>query len=111
DTYDALSRGTIDGLIFPLNSLVSRDLASLLQYGLIDQNFGNSVTFFGMSKTKWDSLPADLQTLLRDVGAETVTHLCEKLQDEDRGLRKSPEVVKIKLINLSPDVEDALTKV
>ena len=43
ELHESLSRGTIDGLLFPYGSSITYDLVSLLKYSTIGENFGSAV--------------------------------------------------------------------
>ncbi len=71
DTYDALSRGVVDGSMSPQESLQGWKWGEVVKY--TTENFGSSYStgmFVVMNKQKWASLPADIQAIFRKVNAE-----------------------------------------
>lgn len=65
ELYTALQRGTIDGTTRPLITFGGRKLYEVAKYVTI-ANFAAVSVVLSMNKAKWDSLPPDLQQLLRD---------------------------------------------
>jgi len=82
DIYDALSRGTIDGIIFPFSSLAPYKLDSLVKYATIDESLGAVVVNFVISEARWKKLPENVQKAMMDAGEETTRRLCTAL-DQD----------------------------
>jgi TRAP-type transport system periplasmic protein len=71
DVYEAMSKGTIDGLLVGAESLKSFKLADVTKYTTFAPSVGNQYLFYiAMSKSKWNSLPADLQKIFTDVAAK-----------------------------------------
>jgi len=62
ETYDALSRGVVDGSMAPQESLQGWKWGEVVKYTI--ENFGSSYStgfFVVMNKDKWKSLPPDVQ--------------------------------------------------
>jgi TRAP-type C4-dicarboxylate transport system substrate-binding protein len=71
DVYEAMSKGTIDGLLVGAESLKSFKLADVTKYTTYVPSIGNSYLFYiAMNKEKWNSLGADLQKIFNDVAAK-----------------------------------------
>jgi TRAP-type C4-dicarboxylate transport system substrate-binding protein len=71
EIYDGMSKGTIDGLLVGAETLKSFKLADVTKYTTYAPSIGNSYLFYiVMNKSKWDSLPPDLQKIFNDVGAK-----------------------------------------
>ncbi len=71
DTYDALSRGVVDGSMAPQESLQGWKWGEVVKY--TTENFGSSYStamFVVMNKNKWNSLPADVQAVIVKVNEE-----------------------------------------
>ena len=63
EIYQALQRGTIDGLICYPGTIAGRSLQEVVKY-CYKAPIGNYGRCIFVEKSKWDSLPADVQTLL-----------------------------------------------
>lgn len=71
EVYEGMSKGTIDGLLVGAETLKSFKLADVTKYTTYAPSIGNSYLFYIiMNKSKWDSLPPDLQKIFNDVGAK-----------------------------------------
>lgn len=73
ETYDALRTGVVDGAMSPQEALEGWKWGEIVKY--TTQNFGSAYTatmFVVMNKSKWDSLPPDVQKVFTDVSAEWV---------------------------------------
>jgi TRAP-type C4-dicarboxylate transport system substrate-binding protein len=73
ETYDALSRGVVDGSMAPQESLQGWKWGEVVKYTI--ENFGSSYStgfFVVMNKDKWNSLPPDVQKVIEAVNAEWI---------------------------------------
>lgn len=77
ETRDALARGTVDAIAFPHGSIAPYDLTPHLKTATDGSNFGSFVATFMISQSKYDSLPADVQTALTEAGAAATVNGCE----------------------------------
>jgi TRAP-type C4-dicarboxylate transport system substrate-binding protein len=71
ETYDALSKGLLDGVLLPLEGIKNWGYGDILRYAL--RNYGCSYTsglYITMNKQKWESLPADIQKIFTEVSEE-----------------------------------------
>jgi TRAP-type C4-dicarboxylate transport system substrate-binding protein len=80
--YESMSRGTLDGLMLPLASVLSYDLQDLVRFGTTNENFGTVAFNYVISERKFQSLPADVQSALMAAGDASVEEAC-KFIDED----------------------------
>jgi TRAP-type C4-dicarboxylate transport system substrate-binding protein len=83
DVYEALSRGTIDGMLFPFNSLRPYDLDKIKQYSTVGENFGSFVITYVISTKKWETLTPALQTALGSLGEELSRSACTKTENDE----------------------------
>lgn len=77
ETRDALTRGTIDGVLFPHSSVLPYDLHPHLKYGTQGVNFGSFVVTYVISQERWDALPEDVQAAFVQAGEEAIVKGCE----------------------------------
>ena len=76
EVYDGLSRGTIDGVIFPASSLLAYDLAGLVDSATTGVNFGSAVLTMMISQERWDTLSPALQAAMTEAGEATTRRIC-----------------------------------
>ena len=111
DVYEALSRGTIDGMLFPFNSLPPYDLQKIAKFSTVGENFGSFVANYVISEKKWAALPARVQKELTATGDEFVRTACEKVdQDEQRDIEKAKQAG-LALVTLSASDKSALQRI
>jgi TRAP-type transport system periplasmic protein len=73
DVYEAMSKGTIDGLLVGAEALKSFKLADVTKFTTFAPSIGNQYLFYiVMNKNKWNSLSPDLQKIFNDVFAENL---------------------------------------
>jgi len=87
DTRDALSRGTLDALLFPHSSILPYEVLPFLKYATQDVNFGSFVVTYVISQNKWDQLDEATQKILADAGEAATLHGCEvadRMDGEDK---------------------------
>lgn len=82
ELYESLSRGTVDGALFPYASLISYDLVGLTKYGTTGENFGSAVLTYVMSESRWKSLSPEIQKALAEAGDKTTRRACS-MTDKD----------------------------
>ncbi len=71
EAYDALSRGIVEGILAPIEAMKSWKLGETVAYHTEDYGAGYSdCLYIIMNKEKWDSLPADVKTILDKLNAE-----------------------------------------
>lgn len=83
EQFESLSRGTIDGSIYPLPSVKPYDLDQYLKFSTQGLSFGTGVISYMISEKKLASLPPNLRQLLIDVGQETTKRACEQVDKDD----------------------------
>lgn len=102
DTYDSLSRGTIDGVVFPTTSLLAYDLPGRLKAGTQDVSFGTVLLTYSMSKKRFQSFPANVQQAMLDAGKKASRNVCEFLDGSGASNRTKIEAAGVKHFKLSP---------
>ena len=100
EVREAASRGTIDGFLFPISSIMPYDLAPHTAYATSGENFGSFVASFAMSRKKWESLPADLRKIMDEVGEEIIEAGCKNAEETTRVDRAKIEAGGVKFVEL-----------
>jgi TRAP-type C4-dicarboxylate transport system substrate-binding protein len=93
EMYEALSRGTVDGLLFPLPGVVGYDLSGLLKTMTLGQNFGTVMTMHVISVKRWNELPGSVRTAMEEAGDAATRNACERL---DADVTRDAETLKTK---------------
>jgi TRAP-type C4-dicarboxylate transport system substrate-binding protein len=87
ETYDALSRGTADGALWPFHGAPAFDLDKVFKHGAEGPQLGTAAVMFVISEKKWNALPKALQSNIIEAAAETQTYLCGWLEAEETRVR------------------------
>ena len=90
EIYEALSRGTIDGALFPFQSANAYGLIPKLKSGTYKENFGTVVLTYSMGETRWKRLPEDVREILMEAGKNISLSACKSfLKTEQDMLKKA----------------------
>jgi TRAP-type C4-dicarboxylate transport system substrate-binding protein len=83
EVHEALSRGTIDGSIYPAASVLQYDLTPFVKHGTRGENFGSVVISYAISEKRWKQLPPNVQKAMTDIGDEATQRTCKLLDADD----------------------------
>jgi len=71
ELYDALARGTADGVLFSIADWTSWNLHDgVLQWAIDGAAFGYCQGALGMTEETWQSIPADIQKIMEDTASD-----------------------------------------
>ncbi len=102
DVYESLSRGTIDGVLFPFNSLPPYEIHKLSKAGTIGENFGTFVANWVISEKRFQSLPPAVQQELTAMGEQLTKSACAQVEKDEAGDIEKVKAAGVKLTPLSP---------
>jgi TRAP-type C4-dicarboxylate transport system substrate-binding protein len=91
DAYESLSRGTMDGLLFPLESVISYGLDKLVKNGTDGVGFGSFIVAYSIGTDTWNRLTPEIRKAMDDVAEEMEPKLCQQVQDEELVSRRKLE--------------------
>ena len=106
ESYELLSSGVADGVFFPLESIVSFKLETVLEQatlfpgGMYSSSFG-----FFMNEDKWNKLPKQDQDAIEKISGEHIARLAGNSWDEAD--RKGLEALKksgVKIVNANSEL-------
>jgi TRAP-type C4-dicarboxylate transport system substrate-binding protein len=81
ELFDALSRGTVDGALWPIGSTIESGLQKLLKYTVVPSKLGGGTTFFAISESAWQKLDDETRNVMLEAGRKAQMHLCKYLDD------------------------------
>lgn len=87
ESREALSRGTLDGVLFPHSSVLPYEIHPFLKYATQNLNFGSFVVTYTISQARWDKLSPEVQAALAEAGEAATMHGCEvadRMDGEDK---------------------------
>jgi len=99
--HESMMRGTIDGVLFSYQSVVSYDLTSMVKSGLLGENFGTPVATYSISLNKWKQLPPDVQKVLETEGENITRKACEIFAQEELKAQEKIRATGAKLITFN----------
>ena len=91
DAYESLSRGTLDGLLFPKESVSSYGLDKLVKHATEGVSFGSFIVAFSISQAAWDRLPADVKQAMDEASEAIEPSACAQVDKEQDDTRKRLE--------------------
>lgn len=104
ESYELLQSGVADGVFFPLESIVSFKLETVLEQAtLFPGGMYSSAFGFFMNEDKWNKIPREDQAIIEKLSGEHIARLAGASWDEAD--RKGLEALKksgVKIVNASP---------
>lgn len=89
ELYESMQRGTVDGALFPIPSVISYDLTALVKSASSTVNFGGIILTYSISDAKWKTLTPEQRTIVSEEADKALFEGCKKLDDElDSGIAK-----------------------
>lgn len=101
DVYESLSRGTIDGVLFPFNSLAPYNIHKLSKTSTVGENFGTFIANYVISEKRWQTLPPAIQAQLSAMGDDIVRSACAQVEKDEAGDIEKVKQAGVNLITLS----------
>jgi len=103
ELMEALSRGTVDGMMLSPPSVVTYGFENHVRYATRTENFGNFVVTYMISREKLRALPPDIRQALLDAGEAVTFSSCVKTDlDAERSTRQIGEAG-VEFMDFSPD--------
>ena len=103
ETRDALSRGTLDAVLFPHSSVLPYDLTPLLKYGTQGVNLGSFVATYVISQERWDALSPEVQAAMEKAGDEATKRGCEAAEKLDKQDKQTIADSGVTFVDLPPE--------
>lgn len=108
ELMEALSRGTVDGMMLSPPSVVTYGFENHVRYATRDENFGNFVITYMISRKKLRSLPADVRQALLDAGEAVTRSSCGKTDLDAIRSTERIGAAGVEFMDLAPEAHDAL---
>jgi TRAP-type C4-dicarboxylate transport system substrate-binding protein len=103
DAYESLSRGTMDGLLFPLESVVAYGADKLVKYATDGLGFASFVVAYSISETAWKKLSPDIQQAMIDAAERIIPDACKEVQKADETVKKTMEAAGVRFETVQAD--------
>ncbi len=73
ETYEMLQKGVVDGAVYPMEAAKGWKLGEVTKYCTLDFGAAYTTSFYVvMNKSKWDSLPPDIQKIIGEINKEWI---------------------------------------
>lgn len=102
EVRESLSRGTLDGLIFPNESVLSYDLQSFVKFGTKGGNFGSFVASYVVSDAVWKKIPQDVQKIMLEAGETATANICKEVDANVEKAQQQLATAGVKYHSLTP---------
>jgi TRAP-type transport system periplasmic protein len=111
DVYDALSKGVMEGVVVPWAAVGQFKFYEVVNYTTVNRLTSvSSVGYIVMNKSKWDSLPPDVQKIIEQLGDEYAGKMAVIWDEKDAESIKAAAAYKHQTINLSDAEEERWAK-
>jgi TRAP-type C4-dicarboxylate transport system substrate-binding protein len=111
EVYESMQRGTVDGALFPLPSIIAYDLTKLIKTASSTVNFGGIILTYSISEAKWKALTPDMQKVFQAEADRATFEGCKKLDAELESSIKKMEASGTKFFAFSPEDTHKLDEV
>ena len=82
DTYDAMSKGVIEGLVLDWGGLLNWRFGDVIKYHIESPGTASTVAFYTVfNKDKWNSLPPDIRAIIDKLDNEWIERVSQKWAD------------------------------
>lgn len=83
DILPSLSRGTLDGVLVPLQSVKVFDIQTQVKHMTTDVSLGSFITVYAISDRAWNRLPEDVRATLTEAGNFATKNHCEYVDTQE----------------------------
>jgi TRAP-type C4-dicarboxylate transport system substrate-binding protein len=107
DTYDAMSKGIVEGALFGWGGAFNYNIGDVTKYHITTPAIGYGTAFYTvMNKDKWNSLPLDIQAIIDKLDEEWINRVAQKWFDWDSAGKAGLEKKGNKVIVISKEEND-----
>lgn len=106
DIFEALSRGTIDGVVYAPATLFTYKMEGLVKYVSSNASLGSPVGGYAISEKRWRELPATVQKAMLQAGDQAVRHLCARTDKDDREALDKLKQRGVSIVSFTPGGAD-----
>jgi TRAP-type C4-dicarboxylate transport system substrate-binding protein len=111
ETYDALSRGVVDGSMAPYEALKTFKWGEVVKFTTEDWGAAYSSGFFVvMNKDRWKAIPKDAQKIIEKINEEWIEKTGKMWDDIDKGGKEFTLSLGNKVISLSSEENEKWAK-
>lgn len=84
ETREAVSRGTVDGVLFPFSSIEPYGLGPVLKYSTQGLNLGTFISTYMINENSWKNLSSETQQAMIKAAEEIMPKACAAIDQRDK---------------------------
>jgi len=96
DIYTAVQKGTVDGMIFPLEHTFAYGLHEVVKYG-VDAHILGITALLAMNMDTWNRLPPDVQEIMAGTGKDLSFHLLRGIEKDRADTAKKVQAAGVEM--------------
>ena len=108
EIYEAMSRGTIDGLMIPVASLQAYELDKLSKVATVGENFGAFIVTYTMAESRWQKFTPAQQKVMIDAGEATTARACQMMEADDAKNYEHLRRLGVNMVKLSAEDKQSI---
>lgn len=108
DAYESLSRGTLDGVLFPLDSVLSYNVEKIVRYSTEGANFASFIVAYSIGDQAWNGLSPEARKIMTEVADEIVPAACAAVDKQEAETRGKLEAAGVQFVPLSEEFRGRL---
>lgn len=109
ETSESLSRGTLDGVLFPLDSVVSYNVDKLVKYSTEGENFGSFIVAYSISDQAWAKLNPETQKAMAEAAEEVNRSACAAVDQQEAETKQELKDASVTFAPLSAATKASIT--
>ena len=106
EMYEAIQRGTVDGIALNALTVLPYNLQEVVEYGTVGVPVGNFTAVYAMNRDSFEALPTDVQEVFLQAGQDTTDNVCAAIEKQNQDAYSVIEGEGVELFELS-DSEQA----
>jgi TRAP-type C4-dicarboxylate transport system substrate-binding protein len=103
DAYESLSRGTMDGVVFPMESIGSYGLDKLVKHATEGVSFGSFIVAYSINQKVWDGLPTEVKQAMDEASEAIEPSVCAEVDKGQVDSRQKLEQAGVGFEPLPPE--------
>lgn len=107
EMYEAVQRGTVDGLSLNALTVVPYNLQEVVEYATVGAPIGNFTAIYAMNQTAYEGLSQEVQDAIVEASAATNQHVCEEIEKQNSEANDLISDAGVELYELDEDEETA----
>lgn len=87
EMYDSLSRGTVDGALYPFSGVTPYKMEEVLHHSVSGPRLGSGIVIYSMSKQGWAKLSDEMKAIFQEAAMKAQQHVCAAQDTQETTIR------------------------